>query len=298
MTITKYLEKIHALFDDISAIKLEKRIELPEKISKYILAYNKPVEIDKDDREIICFVADKLGVSITEDFFVLGNLSKNSMPTSIMGGSSLTGTDEEKEKYYTIQKLRKTISKTLEWAPVENAFTDKKCLKLALQNCGTDVDEDVEISLQIPKKSLLPMNEFPKFNNDEMGYLLNDCDMSELFGICSTSSYSDYDSSIITNQRFSPHVSTSSIFPGYTPDYSDDFEKVLAEVFCYSCFDEGESYIVKLKIDYIKHNTTVAFPSIIFVKEPFESIPYTITSKNSPEIVSGEIAITDGTLSQ
>lgn len=39
-----------------------------------------------------------------------------------MGGYSLNGTDAEEEKYDTIKKLLKTISKALEWAPVENAF--------------------------------------------------------------------------------------------------------------------------------------------------------------------------------
>lgn len=220
------------------------------------------------------------------------------MTPSIMGGMSISGTNAEEEKYDTIQELLETISDALKWAPIENSFTDKKCLKFALQNCGTDIDEDIEISLTIPKSSLLPIDEFPKFNNDEMGYLLNDCNMSEIFGICSTSMYSDYDSSIVTSRRFSPRVSTPSIFPGYTPDYSDDFESELADVFCYSCFDEGEKYIVKLKFDYIKHNTTIAFPSVIFIKEPFRAIPYTIISKNSPEVVSGEIKIVNDTQNQ
>ena len=174
MTISKYLEKIRTLFDDISARKLEKRIELPERIAKYTLALNKPVEISEDERKIIYSVAEKLNINIniTEDFFVLGNLSQSSIPTNIMGGYSFNGTDIEKEKYDAIKKLLKTISNLLEWAPVENAFSDKQCLKLALQNCGTDIDEDIEISLRIPKNSLLLINEFPKFNNDEMGYLL------------------------------------------------------------------------------------------------------------------------------
>ncbi len=293
MTMSKYLEKIRALFDDISARKLEKRVGLPDKISKFTLAFNKPVEISESEQKIICSVADQLGINITEDFFVLGNLSQSTMTPSIMGGTSITGTKAEEEKYDTIQELLETISSSLKWAPVEKAFTDKKCLKLALQNCGTDIDEDIEISLTIPKSSLLPINEFPKFDNDEMGYLLNDCDMSEIFGICSTSTYSDYDSSIVTIRRFSPRISTPSIFPGYTPDHNDDYESELADVFSYSCFDEGEKYIVKLKFDYIKHNTTSAFPSVIFIKEPFGAIPYTITSKNSPEVISGEIKITD-----
>ena len=293
MTISKYLEEIRALFDDISARKLEKRVELPEKIAKYTFAFNKPVEISEGERKIIYSVAEKLKINITEVFFILGNLSQSSVPTDIMGGYSLNGTDAEEEKYNTIKKLLKTISKALEWAPIECAFTDKKCLKLALQNGGTDVDEDIEISLAIPKNGLLAISEFPKFNNDEMDYLLNDCNMHEIFGICSTSMYSSYDSSISTNRRFSPRVSMPPIFPGHTPDYSNDFESELADVFCYSCFDEGEKCIVKLKYGYIKHNTTIAFPSVIFVKELFETIPYTITSKNSPEIVSGDIKVTD-----
>lgn len=122
-------------------------------------------------------MAGKLNINITEDFFILGSLSQSSIQTGIMGGYSLNGTDAEEEKYDIIKKLLKTISKALEW---ENAFSDKKCLKLALQSGGTDIDEDIEISLRIPKDSLLPINEFPKFNNDEMGYLLNDCNMSEL----------------------------------------------------------------------------------------------------------------------
>lgn len=294
MTMTKYLDKIRSFYSNISSMKIGKRVDLSETLSKLSFSFEKPMEIGEDSKRIIISVAKELDINITEDFFALGNLTQSSI-AHMVGGASITGTDSEKNKYYAIQDLLETISKALEWAPVEKAFTDKKCLKLALQNCVTDIDEDIEISLKIPKNSLLPISEFPKFGNDEMGYLLNDCDMSKLFGICSTSTYSDYDSSIVTSQRFSHHISTPSIFPGYSPDYSDDFKSELADVFCYSCFDEGKEYIVKIKFDYIKHNTTIAFPSIIFIKEPFDAIPYTITSKNSPEIVSGEIKITDDT---
>ena len=48
----------------------------------------------------------------------------------------------------------------------------------------------------------------------------------------------------------------------------------------------------------IKHNTIIAFPSVIFVKELFDGILYTITSKNSPEVVSGEIKVTDDVQNQ
>ena len=298
MTTSKYLERIRSLFDDISARKLEKRIEASTALSSLSLALNQPVEVSEGSQQLIRVVAKQLEIDIPEDFFVLGNLSRSAIPTDVFGGTSLVGTDAEKEKYETILELLETISNLSKWMPIEKEFAEKKCLRLALQNSGTDIDEDIEISLRIPKNSLLPINEFPKLNNDEMDYLLNECDMNRIFGICSTSAYSDYASSIVTTRRPSPLVSMPSVFPGYTRNYSDDFENELAEIFCYSCFDDGEEYIVKLKIDYIKHNTTVAFPSVIFIKEPFESIPYSITSKNSPDIVNGEVKIVDDTQNQ
>lgn len=292
ITMSEYLDKIQNLYNKISATKIEKSGDLPETLPELSLSMNEPVYICEKDKKIINFVAQKLDISIVEDFFNLGNLSQNRLSYMVGGTSSISGTATEKAKYHAIKELLDTISKTLQWVPVENAFCDKKCLKLALQNCGTDIDEDIEISLKIPKNSLLSISEFPRFNNDEMSYLLNDCNMSQLFGICSTSRYYDYNSSIITNRKFSPHISSPSISLGFNHDYSDDFESELADVFCYSCFDEGEGYILKLKFDYIKHNTIIAFPSIIFIREPFQSLQYTITSKNSPEIVSKEIKIT------
>ena len=123
-----------------------------------------------------------------------------------------------------------------------------------------------------------------------MEYLLKECDMSKLFGICSTSEYSDYDSSIKSLPHFSPPIIKPISFIG-TPDYTSDYESELASIFCYSCYDEGDNFVLKLKVDYIKHNTAVAFPSVLFVKRSFTSIPYTITSRNSPEKISGEIEV-------
>ena len=90
----------------------------------------------------------------------------------------MNGTSEEKQKYWKIKRLHETISKALEWAPVEKAFSGMNCIKLAIQNCGKAIDEDAEITFEVPKETLLTLGEFPKFNNAEMGYLLTDCDMS------------------------------------------------------------------------------------------------------------------------
>ena len=48
---------------------------------------------------------------------------------------------------------------------------------------------------------------------------------------------------------------------------------------------------VKLKLNYIKHNTTVAFPSVIFLKNKLLDIPYKITSKNNPDVIEGTLIV-------
>ena len=172
---------------------------------------------------------------------------------------------------------------------MEKAFSNKRCLRLAIQNCGKAIDEDVEISFEIPQNALLTLEEFPPFENDEMGYLLNDCDMSVLFGINSTAEYIEYSES----ERNIPTTYTPRPvgLPGYVPNYSDDFIEELNDVFSYSIYSNGENYIVKLKVDYIKHNTTVAFPSVLFIKDELTEIPYKITSKNNPDVVEGVLQV-------
>lgn len=70
-----------------------------------------------------------------------------------------------------------------------------KCIKLAVQNCGKAIDEDVEITFEVPQESLVTLSEFPQFNNEEMQYLLTDCEMSVLFGINGTADYIGYSES-------------------------------------------------------------------------------------------------------
>ena len=88
--------------------------------------------------------------------------------------------------------------------------------------------------------------------------------MSILFGIDGTAEYIEYSES--ERNRTANYPPRPYGLPGYVPNYSDDFIDELNDVFCYSIYSSGDNYIVKLKVDYIKHNTTVAFPSVLFVK--------------------------------
>ena len=283
-TTIDYIGQIKCLFNEVAGIQVGENT-----LSSRYVSFSKPLEIDDNDRDYLISMAKQLEMELPDDFFDLGNLTRSSIPTGIYGSGSIEGTKDEKAKYRKIMKLKETISKCLKWAPIEKVFSGKTCVRLALQNCGTDVDEDIEITITIPKECLLTTSEFPALSNGEMGYLLNDCDMETMFGIESTPEYMNYDAA--QKDFVHPIRSPQLGLPGLVHDYSKDFINELNEIFCYPIYEVGDSYLLKLKIDYIKHNTAVAFPSIIFLKASPKFIQYTITSRNSAEVIKEELSV-------
>ena len=286
ITMQEYITSIKTMYQEISSMDVGSRATV---VNTVFAGFTSAVDIDEDEKEFLTSVAERLKCELSDTFFELGNLNENTIIPHLFSGPQLEGTREEKEKYWKIKELHETISKALEWAPVENAFSGMNCIKLAIQNCGKAIDEDVEIMFEVSKKSLLTLSEFPKFNNAEMGYLLTDCDMSTLFGIEGTSEYIEYSESEQNGRT--PYGARPYGLPGYVPDYSDGFADEIKDVFCYAFYSSEDKYIVKLKVDYIKHNTTVAFPTILFVKNEIADIPYKITSKNNSDVVEGCIKV-------
>ena len=296
-SMNEYKAQIIQLFHEISEIKVGKREE-PQHKPKTALellsgsgsTFSDPVSIKEDDRKIIEEVAKVFGFSIPSGFFDLGNLLQNALLRNVYSSDSLIGLDIEKEKYYKINDLLNTIMEASEWAPIENAFRDKKCIRLALRNCGKAYDEDVEVTMTFPSDAIEPIYDIAQFDNDRMEYLLRKQDIDDLFGIKSTADYLDYSASKPDQSGPNPIPTPVPMFND-TPDYSDAFYGELRDIFCYSIYSKGDQSVVKIKFNYIKHNTVVAFPSAIFLKNKVSSIPYKITSKNNPDVIEGMLNV-------
>ena len=286
-TMNQYIDVIRTMYQEISKMNVGSRDLVS---NAHFISLERPVEIDEAERNLIAELAKKLKLELSDNFFDLGNLNEDSFVSDPFSGPTLRGKPEEIQKYEKIKELHDIISKAIEWVPVEQAFSDKYCLRLAVQNCGSAIDEDVEITFEIPQESLLSLTEFPHFENDNMKYLLNDCNMYELFGINSTYEYLDYSDSSKNGGNPVSYPAPTALL-GYTPDYKETFYDTLQDIFCYSVYPKKGIYIVKLKLDYIKHNTTVAFPSVLFIKKQFQKIPYKITSKNNPEVFEGVLMV-------
>lgn len=252
------------------------------------LSLNKAVEISNAQVDVISAVAKLLEIDLPKDFFCLGNLTEE-FNLAHLSRANYDGTEEEIRKYELLTKLYEKIVDFSEWQKVLDNFHGISCVRLALSNTGTAVDEDIDITLKVPQSAFRTLDELPLLSEETMKYLTDDCDMDTIFGIKCTAEFNDYDSSLLSNRTPSVVQGVSDIF-GQT-DYAQNYRNVLEDIFCYDVYQTGNVCVIKLKFDYIKHHTSIAFPSAILLKEPVKSIPYTITSKNSAEIIEGTIQV-------
>ena len=286
-----YIARIRRLYGDIAEMTIPEKAASVKNTNNSSLGLafkGNPVEIDEKEKSVIQVVAEKLGIKIGDGFFSLGDLRYSIIPTDMYGGRRIEGDKIEKEKYSKLRNLLETINDLFRWLQIEQAFSDFRCIKLCLGNRGTAVDEDIEVVLSFPPNSIVTVKDFPEFENSTEGYLLNECDMETLFGICGTHEYYNYHNANKEKQRF---YSSAVSLPGQTPDYESDYHNELSNIFSYLVYDETDKTIIKIKFQYIKHNTFVAFPTPFMMRKIVDSIPYSITSKNIEGPVNGSIEV-------
>ena len=69
----------------------------------------------------------------------------------------------------------------------------------------------------------------------------------------------------------------------------EDYRNSLDSLFLYRIFENGENDILTFHIEYLKHNTSMAFPSVLMFKNTPPYIEYEISSKHVPEIFMGKL---------
>lgn len=254
-----------------------------------------PATIDENIKSTITSVAEGLGITLSKDFFHLGNLYKNTMAVSMLGGGhSYSGTAKEELKYESITKLHDLILEFVNWSKVEDLYTGLTCIKLAIENSGTAIDEDVEVELRFNTDLLLQLDKFPAIQDESaVKYLLDECDLEDLLSIPPTAQYKAYEDS----QKLGSYVGATPNPTPFNPfigrNYQEEYWDSIADIYCYEIFTEKDQCIMKVKFDYIKHHTVIAFPTPIFLQQVPTEIEYTITSQNSPDIITGKLLVTN-----
>lgn len=148
------------------------------------------------------------------------------------------------------------------------------------------------MELRFDNDILLPLDEFPEIQDKyAIEYLMDKCDLKVLLSSPSTIQYKAYDDS----QKLGAHIGASYKPRPFNPligrDYNVDYKKEISDIYCYEFFKEKNQCVIKIKFDYIKHHTVIAFPTPIFLKHAPNEITYMITSQNTPNILSGKLVV-------
>ena len=184
-----------------------------------------------------------------------------------MGTKNYAGTDDEVKKGKLIDKLYWKIEEFQEWSPVEDGFRDIMCVKLLLSNTG-ETPEDIDVSLRIPRKAYKKIEEMPMFEGEALEYINRDCDLYSFFKITSTAQYVDFEETLQGEPK-TPTYSTDRHFPRGHED-EEEYYNNLKEALFVDVYEDGDEVVIKLKFDYLKHNTVAAYAVPIMLNEKIE----------------------------
>lgn len=253
------------------------------------------VTISDDFKKLTNDFAIKEEIKLHENFWCLGNLKKHKfqMPTPFgKSAPSYIGTDEEKKRFSKLNKLYWEIISYKEYIEYFTYIDNIKFVELIVSNLGKTYDEDIDIKLMVPKGCLLKHNnllypgeniieEIQGIELDEFLFKIKESDSVDAY------SYFQIIPSNIERININPLIAYTT-----KTSYEDqkyNYKNSLEHIFIYKNFTNSEFDILRFGIEYLKHNSSMAFPSILMFENVPQTIEYEITSKYIPDVVKGKI---------
>jgi hypothetical protein len=231
-----------------------------------------PVVFQDEKRDLIKYCAKKLGIELTDNFFSLGSLMEEPYSTPT-GYQPMKGSADEQNKYNDLNKLYKAVGYFFAVDSFREEYDELQHIRLAVSNNGTTFDEDIEITLCFPQNMLIKHNNLPNLTDFSSANFILHHSATEVFGIPKTLWYSNYDFTANNHDVKSPKT----------------LHDMLNNVFIYDYFDEGDFSFLRFQINYLKHGSVIAFPSIIFVNHGDFDIKYALKSKHFMSEIKGTI---------
>lgn len=241
--------------------------------------------------------ADKNAIQINKQFWNVGNLKKKvSLVVSPLGGGGTTfeGNEDEKKRYDDIENLYWKVKEYKEYKEFFTWIDNQGFASLVLTNIGNTFDEDIDVKLIIKKGCVLERKDIAVPGINIIEEILKLKLLSYAYKIKNSDTIDSYSGYPLQSSNFNYNitdpfgrVSVQAQYKEHKRHYYDDLE----HIFCYEFFSKDDCDIFTFHINYLKHNTAMAFPSVLVLKEVPESIEYEITSKFVSNIVKGKIEI-------
>jgi len=208
-------------------------------------------------------------------------------------GTSFEGTEEEKERYKLLKDLYWDVESYNEYIDYFSEIDKLSVATLAISNVGDSFDEDIDVKLTIPKGYILRYSEFPYPGINIIEEILDMRFVEFKFSIQENENVGEYAYYPVQTPSYAD-IMTANPFNqiSSSDEYDRNKEKYFSSlecIFCYKIFQSEENDILTFHIAYLKHNTSMAFPSVLIFKDSPKYVEYEITSKHIPEVLKGKI---------
>ena len=252
-------------------------------------------DIPEKWKETITEFALENNISLDSRFWNVGNLKKKtSFGMSYSNGTSFDGSEEEKHRYDTIQKLHWDIIEYQEYKQFFMRIDQQNLVKLVVANDGDTIDEDIDIKLIIKKGNILHQNDIPIPGINVIEEILQMNFLEYVYEIKVSDtiySYTGYPLQKPNLDDQMPDLLGRASAQDEYKKHKDQFENELERIFCYQHYVKEECDIFTFHIGYLKHNTAMAFPSALVFRNVPDEIEYEISSKFVPNVIKGKIKI-------
>ncbi len=189
----------------------------------------------------------------------------------------------EKKKIELLDSLLDYIRQYSKLKPVDNVLSTFLFMRLAVSNTGTSIAEDIRIQLKIHSDSFVDAEDIAEINEDILRIIFDDYSCQTLFNIKRTANYFSHPSSTAIPSIYD---NLSNLTFG---SQKRDFAQNWRNYFPYYLEHQGEYTVLELTIDEIMHHSAVAFPTVLLLKKPIDSIEYTIFCRQLPNTKEGTL---------
>lgn len=229
-------------------------------------------------------------IQIDLSFWNVGNLKKKqSIGGMLKNQMNLEGSEQEKQRYEALKQLYLNIEKYNGHKKYFSEIDNLPMLFLVISNDGTTFDEDIDVKLIVNKGTLIDLDKLPYPQESILDTVFGNKYLDSFFKTEGDDTILEYNGYPIDHNRSTSINREISWFS--SDERREMYLDELRPIFCYECFPKEDNDILKFHINYLKQHTAMAFPSyLVFNKVP-TIIKYEISSKFSPDIITGKITI-------
>lgn len=273
--------------------------DLNKLLGKSDFMTGKITDADIADRwkSTICKFAKENDIEIEDSFWNVGNLKKRvSTLVPFYGGSGTTfeGSEEEKKRYDSIEKLYWAIVDYYEYITFFERVDKQGLVDLTVANIGNTFDEDIDVKIIIKKNHVCKIKDIAIPESNIIEEILKMRFLEYAYQIESNDVVVEYTGYPLQTPNMPLITDNPFNRPSAQEEYNrnkEEYIKNLNRIFCYEYYEKEDVDILIFHIDYLKHNTVMAFPSVLVFKEIPDFVDYEISSKYVADIVKGTVEI-------